>query len=113
VVLVCDHLTPLLAGTPCVGLGEDGAYRGQTIHQAALSTVPGPTPHYPQEFKREAVELCRSSEKSIPKMAEELGIASESLRRAAAAQSLIHDGRPRAHNRIYNIRDIDRRGTTI
>ena len=44
--------------------------------------MPGPTPHYPPEFKREAVELYRSSEKkSIPKMAEELGIASESLRR--------------------------------
>jgi transposase len=43
--------------------------------------VPGPTPHYPPEFKREAVELYRSSGKSIPKMAEELGIASESLRR--------------------------------
>jgi transposase len=43
--------------------------------------VPGPTPHYPPEFKREAVELYRSSEKSIPKMADELGIASESLRR--------------------------------
>jgi transposase len=43
--------------------------------------VPGPTPHYPPEFKREAVELYRSSEKSIPKMAEELGISSESLRR--------------------------------
>jgi transposase len=43
--------------------------------------VPGPTPHYPPEFKREAVQLYRSSQKSIPKMAEELGIASESLRR--------------------------------
>ncbi len=43
--------------------------------------MPGPTPHYPPEFKREAVELYRSSGKSIPKMAEELGIASESLRR--------------------------------
>ena len=43
--------------------------------------MPGPTPHYPPEFKREAVELYRSSNKSIPKMAEELGIASESLRR--------------------------------
>jgi len=41
----------------------------------------GPTPHYPPKFKREAVQLYRSSEKSIPKMAEELGIASESLRR--------------------------------
>jgi transposase len=43
--------------------------------------VPEPTPHYPPEFRREAVELYRSSDKSIPKMAEELGIASESLRR--------------------------------
>ena len=43
--------------------------------------MPGPTPHYPPEFKQEAVRLYRSSDKSIPKMAEELGIASESLRR--------------------------------
>jgi transposase len=43
--------------------------------------VPGPTPHYPPEFKREAIELYRSSEKSIPKVAQDLGIASESLRR--------------------------------
>ena len=45
--------------------------------------MPGPTPHYPPEFKREAVELYRSSgkKKSIPKIAEELGISSESLRR--------------------------------
>lgn len=43
--------------------------------------MPGPTPHYPPAFKKEAVRLYRSSEGSIPKMAEELGIASESLRR--------------------------------
>jgi transposase len=43
--------------------------------------LPGPTPPYPPEFKREAVELYRSSGKSIPKMAEELGVASQSLRR--------------------------------
>jgi len=43
--------------------------------------VPGPTPHYPPGFKREAVELYRSSERSIPKLAKELGIADESLRR--------------------------------
>jgi transposase len=43
--------------------------------------VPGPTPHYPPELKREAVELYRSSGKSIPKVAKELGIVDESLRR--------------------------------
>ena len=43
--------------------------------------MPRPTPHYPPEFKREAVQLYRSSGKSIPKMAEDLGIAGESLRR--------------------------------
>jgi transposase len=43
--------------------------------------VPGPTPHYPPEFKREAVELYLSSLRSIPKVAQELGIADESLRR--------------------------------
>ena len=43
--------------------------------------MPGPTPHYPPEFKREAVKLYRSSERSIPKVAQELGIADESLRR--------------------------------
>ena len=43
--------------------------------------MPGPTPHYPPDFKKEAVKLYRSSGKSIPKMAEDLGIASESLRR--------------------------------
>ncbi len=43
--------------------------------------MPGPTPHYPPEFKREAVELYLSSQRSIPKVAQELGIADESLRR--------------------------------
>jgi transposase len=50
--------------------------------------VPGPTPHYPPEFKREAVQLYRSSEKSIPKVAQELGIADESLRRWVRQQEI-------------------------
>ena len=50
--------------------------------------MPGPTPHYPPEFKREAVELYRSSEKSIPKVAQELGIADESLRRWIRQQEI-------------------------
>lgn len=43
--------------------------------------MPGPTPHYPPEFKREAVQLYQSSGKSISGLAEELGVATESLRR--------------------------------
>ena len=43
--------------------------------------MPGPTPHYPPEFKREAVELYRSSGKSIQKVADELGVSNWSLRR--------------------------------
>jgi transposase-like protein len=51
--------------------------------------VPGPTPHSLPAFKREAVELYRSSgKKSSPKMAEELGIISGSLRRWIRQQSM-------------------------
>jgi transposase len=50
--------------------------------------VPGPTPHYPPEFKREAVELYLSSERSIPKVAQGVGIADESLRRSIRQQQI-------------------------
>jgi transposase len=43
--------------------------------------MPGSTPHYPPEFKREAVELYRSSDRSIQKVADELGVSSWSLGR--------------------------------
>ena len=55
--------------------------------------MPKPTPRYLPEFKREAVELHRSSEKSIPKIAEELGIASESLRRWIRQHEIDEGGR--------------------
>jgi transposase len=48
---------------------------GKEVHSAGTNTA------LPTGVKREAVELYRSSEKSIPKMAEELATASESLRR--------------------------------
>src|SRR4051795_1181168 len=38
------------------------------------------TPAYPEEFRREAVALVRSSEKSIPQLAAELGVSPQSLR---------------------------------
>jgi transposase len=38
------------------------------------------TPPYPEQFKRDAVALVRSSEKSIPQLAAELGVSPQSLR---------------------------------
>jgi transposase len=37
-------------------------------------------PPYPPEFRRDAVALVRSSEKSIPVLADELGVSPQSLR---------------------------------
>jgi transposase len=38
------------------------------------------TPPYPEQFRRDAVALVRSSEKSIPQLADELGVSPQSLR---------------------------------
>lgn len=38
------------------------------------------TPPYPQEFEREAVQLLRTSGRSIPQLADELGCSPQSLR---------------------------------
>jgi transposase len=37
-------------------------------------------PPYPEQFRRDAVALVRSSEKSIPVLAAELGVSPQSLR---------------------------------
>jgi transposase len=50
--------------------------------------VPGATPHYPPEFKREAVRLYRSSDRSIPQIAHELGISPETLRNWVKQQEI-------------------------
>jgi transposase len=42
--------------------------------------VPGATPRYSQEFKSEAVELVRSSGRSISQIAKEIGISGNYLR---------------------------------
>jgi transposase len=42
--------------------------------------VPGATPRYPPGFKAEAVQLVRSSGRSIPQIAKELGVSDNSLR---------------------------------
>jgi transposase len=35
---------------------------------------------YPEEFRREAVQLARGSDKSVPQIAEDLGISGQALR---------------------------------
>lgn len=35
---------------------------------------------YPEEFRREAVQLARSSDKSVPEVAKDLGISGQALR---------------------------------
>ncbi len=42
--------------------------------------VPGATPQYPPGFKAEAIGLVRSSGRSIPQAAKELGVSDNSLR---------------------------------
>lgn len=42
--------------------------------------MPRTRPAYPPEFRREAVELLRSSDRSIPQLARELGCSPQSLR---------------------------------
>ena len=42
--------------------------------------MPRSHPPYPPEFRREAVELARVSDKSVPQLAKDLGISDQSLR---------------------------------
>jgi transposase len=42
--------------------------------------MPRTRPGYPPEFRREAVELVRSSGRPIPQIADELGVSPQSLR---------------------------------
>ena len=46
-----------------------------------VHTIPGATPSYPPEFKREAVRLVHSSpNRSVVQIAKELGVSDNSLR---------------------------------
>jgi transposase len=42
--------------------------------------MPSSRPPYSPEFRRQAVELVRSSDSSIPQIADELGVSPQSLR---------------------------------
>ena len=42
--------------------------------------MPGSTPQYPPEFEAEALRLVRSSDRSIPQIAKEIGVSDNSLR---------------------------------
>jgi transposase len=42
--------------------------------------VPKSKPPYPQEFRRQAVELVRLSGRPIPQLAKELGVSDQTLR---------------------------------
>jgi transposase len=52
---------------------------GRLVRQEGSVSMPS-TPPYPEQFKRDAVALVRSSEKSIPQLADELGVSPQSLR---------------------------------
>ena len=54
--------------------------------------MPRTRPAYPPEFRREAVELVRSSGRSIPQIARELGCSPQSLR-SWAGQADVDAGR--------------------
>jgi transposase len=47
---------------------------------------------YPEEFRREAVRLLKSSGKSVPQLASELGVSPQSLRNRAG-QFEVDEGR--------------------
>jgi len=48
--------------------------------QGVLLGLVASEPPYPSEFRREAVELARVSDKSVPKLAKDLGISDQILR---------------------------------
>ena len=54
--------------------------------------MPRTHPAYPEEFRREAVELVRSSGRSIPEIARDLGCSPQSLR-TWARQADVDGGR--------------------
>ncbi len=54
--------------------------------------MPSSRPPYSPEFRRQAVELVRSSGASIPQIADELGVSPQSLRNWASQRD-VDEGR--------------------
>jgi hypothetical protein len=76
---VVAHANQLLARR-----GETPLPEGVSAHKlrhtfASILYVRGEDPPYPIDFRREAVALLKSSDKSVPRFAAELGISPQSL----------------------------------
>ena len=56
--------------------------------------MPNPKPPYPPEFRAEAVRLARQPGHSIRQVAQDLGIANESLRRWVLQTDIDHGAAP-------------------
>jgi len=88
--------------------------------------MPRTRPAYPPEFRREAVELVRSSGRSIPQIADELGVSPQSLRNwvrqgdvdAGRAEGLTSDEREelrrlrRENRQLKEEREILKKGSS-
>jgi transposase len=55
--------------------------------------VPRSRPSYPEEFRREAVELVRTSGRSIPEVAKDLGCSDQTLRNWVRQAEIDHGRR--------------------
>ena len=55
--------------------------------------MPRTRPPYPEEFRREAVELVRTSGRSIPQVARDLGCSDQALRGWVRQYEIDHDRR--------------------
>src|SRR5215211_3645069 len=74
ILVFASHLLISAKGAKAVNISNVNAAKGE-------HTIPGATPSYPPEFKREAARLVRSSpNRSVAQIARELGVSDNSLR---------------------------------